>query len=137
MRLAIAAAVLAISSAAYGHDIYTGLHMIDGLLPCCGGEGAGASRDCWRTVYREIGDRFQFRMQNGDWVEVPNDRIQFTPIPNDPVTGDAHEAHLCYRDDESTLSNYHDHNVPSDRLMRTVSGAEIVFFCGIIPPGGY
>jgi hypothetical protein len=136
MRLAAFAFLFAVSAPAWPHDIYTNLRMKDGTLPCCGGPDAGASRDCWRTIYRERGGDFEFRTNSGDWVHVPTDRIQFTPIPGDQnVEGETHEAHLCYKDDPQTVENYHEyHN--TDRLLKTVSGKEIVFYCGIIPPGG-
>lgn len=134
MRQILLAAAL-FASPALAHDIYGGLRIKDGTLPCCGGEDAGANRDCWRTVYRERGDAYQFRLLNGDWVQISQDRIQFTPIPGDPHQGDDHEAHLCYRDDAEVLGNYRRYP-GNDRLLRTVGGAEIVFFCAIIPPGG-
>jgi hypothetical protein len=129
------AAMLA-AAPAHAHDIYSNLRMKDGTLPCCGGPDAGAARDCWRTIYRERGSHFQFKTNSGDWVEVPTDRIQFTPIPGDKNDdGETHAAHLCYRDDAQTIENYHEyHN--TDRLLKTESGKEIVFYCGIITPGG-
>jgi hypothetical protein len=133
--LPLSLAALLLATPAMSHDIYRDLTIKDSTVPCCGGESSGAYRDCWRTTYRERGAHFQFRMNNGDWVEVPTDRIQFTPIPGDRPGDDTHEAHLCYRDDAQTLANYHDHGV-TDRLLRTVNGAEVVFYCGIIPPGG-
>ena len=136
MKALILVAAMCCASLAMAHDIYNGLRMKDGTLPCCGGSDAGAARDCWRTIYRERGGDFEFRTRSGDWVHVPTDRIQFTPIPGDQVEeGETHEAHLCYRDDPQTVENYHEyHN--TDRLLKTVSGKEIVFYCGIIPPGG-
>ena len=133
--LVLSAALIASPAMAVAHDIYGGLTIKDSTVPWCGGESAGANRDCWRTVYRERGARFEFRMNNGDWLEVPSDRIQFTPIPGDKPSEDSHEAHLCYRDDAGTLANYHEHGV-SERLLKTVSGAEVVFYCAILPPGG-
>lgn len=136
LYLSTAFAALALTTAASAHDIYSTLRMKDGALPCCGGEDAGASRDCWRTVYRERGGAFQFRMNDGDWVSVPSDRIQFTPIPGDVQTGESHEAHLCYRDDDETVGNYQ-RDKDSDRLMKTAGGKWMVFFCGLIPPTGF
>ncbi len=137
-RLAIVFVALAFSTSAFSHDIYNGLYTKDHSLPCCGGEGAGAARDCWRTIYRERGDQYEFRTMAGDWVRIPQDRIQFTPIPGDVPTGEPHEAHLCYRDDPETIGNYRMYGNPtSDRIMPTVSGKEIIFFCAIIPPQFY
>ena len=134
-RLLTVAALCLLAAPAAAHDNYGSLWTKDHSLPCCGGESAGAARDCWRTIYRERGDQYEFRTMAGDWVNVPQDKIQFTPIPGDVPSGDTHEAHLCYRDDASTLENYHDHG-STERIMKTVSGGEIVFFCAIIPPGG-
>ena len=133
---AIFAAALIAAPPAPAHDIYTGLTIKDSVIPCCGGESAGARRDCWRTVYRERGSHFEFRINNGDWVEVPVGRIQFTPIPGDkPSVDESHEAHLCYRDDPDTLATYHEYN-NTERVFKTISGKEIVFYCAILPPGG-
>ena len=134
-RIAILCAALALAAPARAHDIYRNLWTKDHSLPCCGGDSAGASRDCWRTIYRERGDDFEFRTMAGDWVRVPKDRIQFTPIPGDTPSGDSHMAHLCYRDDSSTIANFHEHGA-SERLLPTASGGEIVFYCAVIPPGG-
>ena len=61
MRALILAAAMCCASLAMAHDIYNGLRMKDGTLPCCGGSDAGAARDCWRTIYRERGGDFEFR----------------------------------------------------------------------------
>jgi hypothetical protein len=119
---------------AHAHDIYTFLTGKDGY-PCCGGESKGALRDCWRTIYRERGANFEFRLQNGDWVNVPIDRIQFVPIPGDVEDGGSHRAHLCYQDAPAQVADHLAHSY-IDRTLKTVGGIQIVLFCAVIPPGG-
>jgi hypothetical protein len=133
MKSLVLLAAALTSSQAAAHDIYTNL-LGSGGIRCCGGESAGPLRDCWRTVYRERGPDFDFRLQNGDWVSVPRDRIQFTPIPGDVEDGERHRAHLCYSDHPRWAQN---HLPCCDHNLTTVGGAQIVFFCAFIPPGHF
>jgi len=113
--LALAAAPLSVARA---HDIYTGVHDKTGQL-CCGGE------DCAATSYRESAGRFEFLTREQRWVEIPEDRITFLPIPGDRSDPDTHRAHLCYRAASE-----------ADRLRnRDNVFGDILFFCAFIPPG--
>jgi hypothetical protein len=113
---ALAAAPLSSISA---HDIYTGVKGKNGAL-CCGGN------DCAATVYRERAGRFEFLTREQEWIEIPQERITFLPIPGDPPNDDTHHAHLCYR--SATESD------------RRGGGSTNVFesiflYCAFIPPG--
>ena len=118
---AVLAGVLAAASfsAVCAHDIYTGVHGKNGQL-CCGGE------DCAATAYRERGGRFEFLTRERQWIEIPEERITFLPIPGDPPNDDSHRAHLCYR---SATDN--------DRLGPASSNVfdDIFLYCAFIPPG--
>ena len=115
---------LAFTSETQGHEIYTNLHGKDGQL-CCGGD------DCAVTIYRERRGHYEFQERSGAWVEIPQDRITFLPIPNDdplthPVGDEEHRAHLCYRDATT-----------NDRMgggQVNVFG-DIFLYCAFIPPG--
>jgi hypothetical protein len=112
--------IVVIVKYAHGHDIYTNVHGKDGAL-CCGGS------DCASTVYRENGDHFEFLTREGEWVEIPEDRITFLPIPGDPPSDDAHHAHICYRPaNESDKTSMRSQNVFGN----------IYLYCVFIPPGG-
>jgi hypothetical protein len=42
--------------------------------------------------------RYEFYTREGQWVEIPEDRITFLPVPGDDVTNtETNRAHLCYR----------------------------------------
>jgi len=113
--------VLAIApfSAAGAHDIYTGVHGKNGQL-CCGGT------DCAVTSYRESRGRFEFLTRESQWIEIPEERITFLPIPGDPPDNEGHHAHLCYRS-----------ATDSDRLGPAASNVfeDIFLYCAFIPPG--
>ena len=111
--------VAASFSAVRAHDIYTGVHGKNGQL-CCGGN------DCAVTSYRERGGRFEFLTREQQWIEIPEERITFLPIPGDPPDNDAHHAHLCYRS-----------ATESDRLGPAASNVfeDIFLYCAFIPPG--
>lgn len=100
---------------ALAHEIYTGVHGRNGQL-CCGGE------DCSLTTYRERGGAYEFLTREGEWVEIPGERITFLPIPGDPPHDDGHAAHLCYR-----------HANEGDG-RQNVFGS-IFLYCAFIPPG--
>ena len=87
---------------------------------CCGGN------DCAATTYRESGGRFEFLTREEQWVEIPQQRIIFLPIPGDPPTDDSHHAHLCYR-----------HATDYDRLSGASENvfSDIYLYCAFIPPG--
>jgi hypothetical protein len=91
-RATLGGALIAASfSAVSAHDIYTGVHGKNGQL-CCGGT------DCAVTSYREHGGRFEFLTRERQWIEIPEERITFLPIPGDPPDdSDGHHGHLCYR----------------------------------------
>jgi hypothetical protein len=123
MKAVILGLVLAISLAAagaQGHDIYTGVRGKNGRL-CCGGD------DCAATVYRERGGGFEFLTRENEWIEIPQERITFLPVPGDPPSNDVHHAHLCYRSaTESDRRGPASGNVFGD----------IFLYCAFIPPGG-
>ena len=104
---------------ARAHDIYTGVRGKTGML-CCGGN------DCAATTYRESGGRFEFLTREEQWVEIPQQRIIFLPIPGDPPNDDSHHAHLCYR-----------HATDYDRLSGASENvfSDIYLYCAFIPPG--
>ena len=106
-------------SSAPAHDIYTGVHGKNGQL-CCGGY------DCAATSFREHGGRYEFLTREQRWIEIPQERITFLPIPGDPPGDNAHLAHLCYR---SATDN--------DRTGPRSSDVfdDIFLYCAFIPPG--
>ena len=114
------ALIAASFSAVSAHDIYTGVHGKNGQL-CCGGT------DCAVTSYREHGGRFEFLTRERQWIEIPEERITFLPIPGDPPdNSDGHHGHLCYRS-----------ATDSDRLGPASSNVfeDIFLYCAFIPPG--
>ena len=120
LRAALGAALLtATFSAASAHDMYTGVKGRDGML-CCGGN------DCAVTTYRERGGEFEFLTREQRWVEIPEGRITFLPVPGDPPSDDSHHAHLCYR--QAT---------PADKVGWSASNVfgDIYLYCAFIPPG--
>jgi hypothetical protein len=120
LSVALAAALAAATCGPTGaHDIYTGVRNKTGLL-CCGGN------DCAATSYREQGGRFEFLTREQDWIEIPQERIQFLPIPGDPPNNDSHHAHLCYR----SATDF-------DRQGPSASNVfeRIYLYCAFIPPG--
>jgi hypothetical protein len=120
-RATLGGALIAASfSAVSAHDIYTGVHGKNGQL-CCGGT------DCAVTSYREHGGRFEFLTRERQWIEIPEERITFLPIPGDPPDdSDGHHGHLCYRS-----------ATDSDRLGPASSNVfeDIFLYCAFIPPG--
>ena len=120
-RATLGGALIAASfSAVSAHDIYTGVHGKNGQL-CCGGT------DCAVTSYREHGGRFEFLTRERQWIEIPEERITFLPIPGDPPdNSDGHHGHLCYRS-----------ATDSDRLGPASSNVfeDIFLYCAFIPPG--
>ena len=120
-RATLSGALIAASfSAVSAHDIYTGVHGKNGQL-CCGGT------DCAVTSYREHGGRFEFLTRERQWIEIPEERITFLPIPGDPpANSDGHHGHLCYRS-----------ATDSDRLGPASSNVfeDIFLYCAFIPPG--
>jgi hypothetical protein len=120
-RASLGGALIAASfSAVSAHDIYTGVHGKNGQL-CCGGT------DCAVTSYREHGGRFEFLTRERQWIEIPEERITFLPIPGDPPdNSDGHHGHLCYRS-----------ATDSDRLGPASSNVfeDIFLYCAFIPPG--
>jgi|HubBroStandDraft_6_1064221.scaffolds.fasta_scaffold2503812_1 hypothetical protein len=120
-RVTLGGALIAASfSAVSAHDIYTGVHGKNGQL-CCGGT------DCAVTSYREHGGRFEFLTRERQWIEIPEERITFLPIPGDPPdNSDGHHGHLCYRS-----------ATDSDRLGPASSNVfeDIFLYCAFIPPG--
>lgn len=122
MKRGVALALLAaiVTSSARSHDIYTGLRNSSGMS-CCGGN------DCAATSYRERGGRFAFLTREQEWIEIPQERIIFLPIPGDPPSNDSHRAHLCYR----SATNF-DRQGPSSINVFD----DIYLYCAFIPPGG-
>jgi hypothetical protein len=120
-RATLGGALIAASfSTVSAHDIYTGVHGKNGQL-CCGGT------DCAVTSYREHGGRFEFLTRERQWIEIPEERITFLPIPGDPPdNSDGHHGHLCYRS-----------ATDSDRLGPASSNVfeDIFLYCAFIPPG--
>ena len=118
---AVAAGILLTGAApVHAHDIYTGVHGKNGQL-CCGGS------DCAPTVWRGSHGGYQFLTREGDWVDIPQDRITFLPVPGDDAEGESHRAHLCYRPAR-----------PNDQVGETresVYGG-IFLYCAFIDPGG-
>ena len=101
------------------HDIYTNVHGRNGQL-CCGGD------DCFQTIYREIKGRYEFQKKDGLWVELPEERITFLPIPGEPPDGPPNMAHMCYR----VATDY-------DRMGPSAGSVfdDIFLYCAFIPPG--
>ena len=116
---AIAALLVATQSSVRAHDIYTGVRGKTGML-CCGGS------DCAATTYRESGGRFEFLTREAEWIEIPQQRIIFLPIPGDPPSNDSHHAHLCYR----TATDYDRAQGASENVF-----SDIYLYCAFIPPG--
>lgn len=117
--IALAVAVFyAALDKAHGHEIYTGVTGKDGQL-CCGGS------DCQATIYREEGSHFYFLTREKHWVEIPQDRITWLPVPGDQDVTTHNHAHLCYRDATSADKDFQtdDH------------GMQIHMYCAFIPPG--
>lgn len=116
--------VLFTSNFSFAHEIYSGVHGKNGQL-CCGAE------DCGKTVFRIVQGRYEFLTREHTWVEIPQDRITFLPIPGDdyiPVDGDSqHYGHLCYR----TASNYDRQGQNHENVF-----GDIYLYCAFIPPGG-
>jgi hypothetical protein len=105
------------------HDIYTGVHGRNGQL-CCGAD------DCFRTMWRERGDNFEFFLpRERVWTRVNRDRITFLPIPGDnysPIDGDQqHYGHICYVPWHG--GTYPNPNLSEDGLWS--------IYCAFIPPG--
>jgi hypothetical protein len=111
--------LVVIASHARAHDIYEGVHGKQCQL-CCGGS------DCAPTTYRETKGRFQFLTREKQWVEIPEDRIIFLPIPGDPPSDDAHHGHLCYRAAGDDDRQFRAQNVFGD----------IYLYCAFVDPGG-
>jgi hypothetical protein len=112
---------------AQAHDIYSGVKGKDDQL-CCGGS------DCSRTVYRERGGGFEVLSRENHWIEVPQDKITFLPVPGDEIDGTSHLAHFCYREstnaDQTALAK-------RDHLFLSRDGIQSVWhYCTFIPPGG-
>lgn len=128
------AAFVAPHGAAFAHGIYEGVHGKNGQL-CCGGN------DCAATTYKLEHGRYLFMTredaQAGDapashphWVEIPEDRITFLPVPGDRIdySDENHHANLCYR-----LA------MPSDHQGASAANVfdNIFFYCAFVPPGGF
>jgi hypothetical protein len=105
---------------ARAHDIYTGIHGKNGAL-CCGGT------DCASTFWRERKGHYEFLTRERIWVEIPEDRITFLPIPGEPADPPPNFAHLCYRA-----------ATESDRLGPASSSVfdDIFLYCAFIKPSG-
>jgi hypothetical protein len=110
---------VAACGASEAHDIYSGVRSKSGML-CCGGN------DCAATSYREQGGRFAFLTREQEWIEIPQERIIFLPIPGDPPSNDSHRAHLCYR----SATDF-DRQGPSSTNVFD----DIYLYCAFIPPG--
>jgi len=120
MRSVCLAILLGISPC-QAHSIYTGVYGNNGQL-CCG------AQDCFATIYRESEGHIEFLTREKEWIEIPEDRITFLPIPGDPPSNETHHAHLCYRS-----------IVPTDRINPTAQNifGDIFLYCAFIPPQGY
>jgi hypothetical protein len=117
MKALIISAFFFAASSACAHDIYTGVHGKDNQL-CCGGS------DCAPTKYKITDGHYEFLTREGSWVEIPEDRITFLPIPGESPD-DVNFAHLCYR--IATVT---------DRTTRPESVfGNIFLYCAFIPPG--
>lgn len=103
---------------AHAHDIYTDIHGKDQQL-CCG------SSDCSATSWRERRGRYEFLTRERAWVEIPEDRITFLPVPGEPADPPPNFAHLCYRSATETDRINHPENVFGDILL----------YCAFIKPG--
>ena len=90
------------------------------------GSSAAAATTAPRPGLGSSGGHFEFLTREERWVEIPQDRITFLPIPGDQIDSDTHHAHLCYRPATegdgpgSTASNVFD---------------DIYLYCAFIPPG--
>jgi hypothetical protein len=129
-HVAVAAAVALpffADRSAFAHDIYSGLRGKNGQV-CC------SDHDCAATIYREIGNTFEFLTRENHWVSIPKSRITFLPIPGDPPSNEEHHAHLCY----SILGPGYAWAEPDGEFFfRSKDGAETInLFCAFIPPGG-
>lgn len=71
----------------HAHDIYTGIYGKNGQL-CCGGS------DCAATFWRERRGHYEFMTRERAWVEIPEDRITFLPVPGEPDDAPPNFAHL-------------------------------------------
>lgn len=112
--------VLSDSQHSRAHDIYSGLRSKGGML-CCGGD------DCAATEYRESGQRFEFLTREGRWVEIPEGRIIFLPIPGDDSSENkGNRGHLCYR-----AATDFDRQGPG--AINVFDG--LYLYCAFIPPG--
>ena len=121
-------------TAAFAHEIYTGLHDKRGQL-CCGGN------DCAVTVYRETGGKFEFLTKEKHWVPVPQELITWLPVPGDnranpdyhesPNGDELHRAHMCYR----AVGQYDGSGSSASNVMRG-DGQDIYLYCAFIAPGG-
>jgi hypothetical protein len=131
VRIAVASLLIALGAqSAQSHEIYSGVHGKDGQL-CCGGS------DCKETVYRERAGHYFVLTREEHWIEIPEDRITFLPIPGDdpnekPVSDEYHRAHLCYRgplpDGDWSVKSHDAHVFSGD-------GESIWLYCMFIPPG--
>lgn len=101
------------------HDIYTDLRDKQGML-CCGGQ------DCQATSYRETNNHYEFLTRESKWVAIPEERIQFLPIPGDKPSNNSHLAHLCYRE-----ATDFDRQGPNAGSVFDY----IFLYCAFIPPG--
>ena len=114
-----AALALAPLAEVHAHEIYTGLHGKDGQL-CCGGS------DCAATVYRMHGQQYELLAREGEWVQIPEERITFLPVPGDNVVStETHRAHLCYRPATDADRVGHSEDVFGNILL----------YCAFIAPG--
>lgn len=112
-------ALLALCGWCAAHDIYTGVHGRDDQL-CCGGT------DCSATFWRERRGHYEFLTREHAWVEIPEDRITFLPVPGEPADPPPNFAHLCYRAATETDRVNHPENVFGD----------IFLYCAFIKPTG-
>lgn len=105
--------------AAFAHDIYSGVHGKNGQL-CCGGT------DCAATFWRERKGHYEFLTRERTWVEIPEDRITFLPVPGEPDDAPPNFAHLCYRA-----------ATDADRAGPSASSVfdDIFLYCAFIKPG--
>lgn len=104
---------------ARAHEIYEGVHGRNGQL-CCGGT------DCAATFWREKAGHYEFLTRERAWVEIPEDRITFLPIPGEPADAPPNFGHLCYKSASA-----------DDKIRRPndIFG-DILLYCAFITPGG-
>ena len=106
------------------HEIYTGLRGKNGQL-CCGAD------DCEPTVYELRKGHYFFFTREHHWIEIPEERITFLPIPGDEDVTTHNHAHLCYR--EAVDSDFNNpYGTPN---LFTGEGETIWLWCAFIPPG--